>query len=117
MFLFSRLRYLAAALLAVMLFVAPAARADQSPVFGSATVSAMSNEAAQEVTAKGYYANYFGSLALDASYTAYIYNYYARYYAASNSANEQNWYLAAMNNGYNAYIYSYYAYVYSYYGM
>jgi len=77
----------------------------------------MSTEAAQEVTARGAYADYFGGLALDYSYTAYIYNYYARYVASANSATEQSWYLTASNYAYYAYLYSYYAYIYSAYGM
>lgn len=113
----SFMRHLAAAALALTLVFAPAAQAEQSPVFGSANIAAMSTEAAQGVTARGAWADYFGGLALDLSYTAYIYNYYARYVAASNSATEQNWYLVASNQAYYAYIYSYYAYLYSSWGM
>ncbi len=91
-------------------------QAERSPVFGSAEVTVMSPEAANEVTAKGYWADYYGYYAMDAAYTAYVYAYYARYYAAANSSTEQSWYYTAMLNAYNAYIYSYYAYLYSYYG-
>jgi hypothetical protein len=97
------------------LLAGPAA-AERSPVFGSAEVTVMSPEAANAVTAKGYWADYYGWYAMDAAYTAYVYAYYARYYAASNSGTEQSWYYTAMVNAYNAYIYSYYAYFYSYYG-
>lgn len=113
----SLIRHLAAVALAVSLTISPPAQAEQSPVFGSATVTAMSHEAAQEVTARGVYADYYGGLALDYAYTAYIYSYYARYVAAPNSATEQNWYMTAMNNAYAAYIHSYYAYLYSAWGM
>lgn len=92
--------------LALSLFAMPPAQSERSPVFGSASVATMSTAAAQAVTAKGFWADYFGTLAVNSAYTAYIFAYYARFIAASDSPTAQNWYLSAMNNSYNAYIYS-----------
>jgi len=58
----------------------PTASAAQSPVFGSANVALLTTDAAKKVTAKGYYANYYGSLALTYLYYGYLYQYYAYYY-------------------------------------
>lgn len=93
------------------------ASADRSPVFGQAEVSVMAPEAANAVTARGAYADYYGYYAVENAYSAYIYAYYARYYAAANSTTEQNWYYTAHQYAYYAYLYSYYAYYYSFYRM
>lgn len=95
----------------------PAQASERSPVFGRAQVSTMSSAQTRNVTARGYYANYYGSLAVDNAYNSYIYAYYARYYAATNSSTEQSWYYTAHSYAYYAYLYSYYAYLYSYYGQ
>ena len=92
------------------------AQADRSPLFGNAEVAVMSSEAADQVTAKGYYSDLYGQYAVENAYYAYLYSWYARYYFAANSTTSTNYYYYAHQNAYYAYLYSYYAYVYSYYG-
>lgn len=99
---------------AVALAVPPSlATAERSPIFGSATVQAMSDAATRDITARGFWANHFGSAAVSHAYNAYVYAFYARNYAVSDSYTEQAWYSIAMNNAYYAYLYSYYAMIYS----
>lgn len=105
-----------AALALVPALAVGAARAEQSPVFGNAEVAPMTGAAAAQVTAKGYYADYYGSLGVDYAYQSYLNAYYGLYYAASNSASEQSYYSTASTYAYYAYIYTYYAYYYSVYG-
>lgn len=93
------------------------AQAERSPIFGSATVEALSPEAARDITARGAWANYYGGLAVSYSYTAYVFAYYARYFAVSNSAQEQSWYGTAAWHAYYAYIYATWAQSYSAWGM
>ena len=97
------------------LLVLPAAtlQAERSPIFGSATIEALSIEAARDITARGFWADHFGAAAVTHAYNAYIFAYYARYFAVSNSSNETSWYLTASNNAYHAYIYAYWASIYS----
>lgn len=87
--------------------------AERSPVFGGASVETLSVAASRDITARGALANHFGSAAVSHAYTAYIYAFYARNYAVSNSATEQSWYMTASNNAYYAYIYAYNAWHYS----
>lgn len=61
-------------------------RAERSPVFGAAAIEAISPEAARDITARGYWADYYGGLSVTFAYTAYIYSFYARNYAVTNSA-------------------------------
>lgn len=96
---------------------APIATAEQSPIFGSARIEAMSDAASRDISARGYWANYYGSAAISNAYNAYIYAFYARNYATANSATEQSWYATAHQAAYNAYAYSYLAYYYSTLGM
>lgn len=91
--------------------------AERSPVFGSATVEALSIEASRDITARGAWADYFGNLAISYAYSAYIYAFYARYYGGSNTATEKAWYDTATSHAYHAYIYSWYASIYSAAGM
>jgi len=93
------------------------ARAEQSPVFGAASIEAMSQAAARDITARGYWANYFGNLSITYAYQAYIYSFYARNYATTNSVNEQNWYGSASQNALLAYTYAAWAQYYSSVGM
>lgn len=90
-----------------------AIHAERSPVFGSATVQALSLDASRDITARGAWADYFGNLAISNAYSAYIYSFYARYYGGSNTATEKAWYDAASLHAYHAYIYSLYASAYS----
>jgi len=99
--------------LSLMILPVAPLQAERSPIFGSASIQALSTEAARDITARGFWADHFGAMAVSAAYTSYIYAYYARYFAASNSATETNWYWAASNNAYWAYVYAYYAAVYS----
>ena len=92
-------------------------RAERSPVFGAAAVEAISQDAARDITARGFWADYFGSLTVTYAYTAYIYAFYGRNYAVTNSANEQSWYGTAALNAYHAYIYAAWAQYYSSVGM
>lgn len=94
----------------------PVAQAEQSPIFGSAQVTTLSNADAQNVTARGYYANLYGSYGIDYAYYSYLYGYYGRYYSAANSSTEQAYYYYASNYASYASQYFYYAYYYSYYG-
>lgn len=80
--------------------------ADRSPIFGGATIEAISQEAARDITARGDLANHFGALAVSYAYTAYIFAFYARYYSVSNSWQEQSWYGAAAWYAYYAYLYA-----------
>ena len=105
-----------AALVALAVALGQPVAAEQSPVFGQAELSPMDRSEAAQVTARGYWADYYGSLGMDNAYSAYLYSYYAYSYAWSNSYNEYNWYLTASNYAYSAYLYNYYAYYYSYYG-
>lgn len=93
------------------------AQADRSPIFGSATIEALSHEAARDITARGDWANYYGGLAVSFAYSSYIFAYYARYFAVSNSAQEQNWYAVASNHAYYAYLFAAWAQAYSAAGM
>lgn len=101
--------------LVTSLSIAPLAstQAERSPVFGSATVEALSLEASRDIMARGFWADYHGNLAISFAYTAYIYAFYARYYAGSNTANERAWYEVAMSQAYWAYINAWYAMIYS----
>lgn len=90
-----------------------AIQAERSPVFGSATVQAMSIDASRDITARGAWADYFGNLVISFAYSAYIYAFYARYYGGSNTPTEKAWYDAAGLYAYHAYIYSLYASAYS----
>lgn len=112
---FSRL-WLAASLTLAALFQTPA-WADRSPIFGGATIEAISQEAARDITARGDLANYFGGLAVSFSYSAYVFAFYARYYSASGSWQEQSWYTAAAWYAYYAHLYSAWAAAYSAAGM
>ena len=104
---------LAAALALVPVLADGPARAEQSPIFGTAQVTPLSGAAAAQVTAKGYYADYYGTLAYENAYNAYLYSYYGLYYSSPNSATEQSYYSTASSYAYNAYIYAYYASYYS----
>jgi hypothetical protein len=104
--------WLAASLTLAAIFQTPA-WADRSPIFGGATIEAISQEAARDITARGELANYFGGLAVSYAYTAYIFAFYARYYSVSNSVQEQSWYGAAAYYAYYAYIFSAWAQHYS----
>ncbi len=108
-----KLKFLMAAGLILVTLTLNPLQAERSPIFGSASIQALSVEAAQDITARGFWADHFGAIAVSLSYNAYIYAYYARYFAGSNTANETNWYWAASNNAYWAYIHAYYAAVYS----
>lgn len=103
--------------LAVLLSPAPASTAERSPIFGQASVEALSQSAARDITARGALADYYGSAAVTHAYVAYIYAFYARNYAVSNSATEQSWYNTASQNAYYASVYAYYAATYSAAGM
>lgn len=91
--------------------------AERSPVFGHATLETLSTEASRDIMARGDWANYYGNYAVSFSYQAYIYSFYARYYAVSNSSTEQAWYAAASYYAYYAYIFASYAQSYSAAGM
>jgi len=56
------------------LLVLPAAtlQAERSPIFGSATIEALSIEAARDITARGFWADHFGAAAVTHAYNAYI---------------------------------------------
>ena len=97
---------------AIFLSAAPL-QAERSPIFGSASIQALSIEAARDITARGFWADQFGAEAVNLAYTAYIFAYYARYFAVANSATEASWYMTAASNAYSAYIYAYYASIYS----
>lgn len=103
--------------LAVLLLPATASAAERSPIFGQASVDTLSQSVARDIMARGALADHFGSAAVTHAYVAYIYAFYARNYAVSNSATEQSWYNTASLNAYYAYIYAYYAAVYSAAGM
>ena len=98
---------------ALALLAAPVAQAEQSPIFGTAAVTPMSSADARAVTARGYYADYFGSIGIDYAYSSYLYGLYARYYSYPNSYSEQYWYSSAQNYASTASSYFYYAYYYS----
>ncbi len=85
---------------------APVATADRSPIFGSAMVEAMSESAARDITARGFWADTNGIAAVNFAYNAYIYAFYARHFAVSGSANEQAWYAAAAWYAYHAYLHA-----------
>jgi len=108
-----KLKFLTAVGLGVMVLSATSLKAERSPVFGTASIQALSTEAARDITARGILADHHGALAVTLAYNAYIFAFYARYFAVSNSANEFNWYWTAMNNAYWAYIHAYYAAIYS----
>lgn len=91
--------------------------AERSPVFGHAALETLSQSASRDITARGALANHYGSAAVTHAYVAYIYAFYARNYAVSNSATEQSWYSTASLNAYYAYIYAHYSSVYSAAGM
>jgi hypothetical protein len=97
--------WLAASLMLAALLQTPA-WADRSPVFGGAAIEAISQEAARDITARGFWANTNGLAAVNFAYNAYIYAYYARYFAPSGSATEQSWYAAASWYAYHAYLYA-----------
>jgi len=99
--------------LGVLFLSAAPLQAERSPIFGSASIQALSIEAARDITARGYWADQFGAAAVNLAYTAYVYAYYARYFAVSNSATEASWYMTASNNAYWAYVYAYWASIYS----
>lgn len=111
------LRFVLALCLALATLPVTAPRAERSPVFGSAAIAAISQEAARDITARGIWADYYGGISATFAYTAYIYAFYARNYAVSNSATEQAWYGTAAANAYNAYIYASWAQYYSSIGM
>jgi lipocalin len=98
---------------ALLLLPVESIAAERSPIFGQASVEPMSQAASRDITARGALANHYGSAAVTHAYVAYIYAFYARNYAVSNSATEQSWYMTASNNAYYAYIYAYYASIYS----
>jgi hypothetical protein len=98
------------------LLTAPAL-AERSPIFGGATIEAIPREAAREITARGELANHYGAYAASYAYHAYIFAFYARYYAPSNSWQEQNWYGASAWYAYHAYLFSSWAQAYSQAGM
>ena len=91
--------------------------AERSPVFGGATVEAISREAARDVTARGEFANAWGSLAASYAYNAYVFAFYARHFSVPNSVQEQNWYATAAWYAYHAYLFSVWAWSYSQSGM
>ena len=103
--------------LAVLPLPVPAGASDRSPIFGEAAVETISRSAARDITARGALADHYGSAAITHAYVAYIYAFYARNYAGSNSATEQSWYNTASLNAYYAYIYAHYAAIYSAAGM
>lgn len=98
------------------ILVAPAL-AERSPVFGRATIEAIPADVARDITARGDLANFYGAHAASYAYSAYVFAFYARYYAASNSWQEQNWYGAAAWYAYYAYVFSTWAQAYSQAGM
>jgi len=108
-----KLKFVTAIGLGLMVLSATSLRAERSPVFGTASIQALSTEAARDITARGFWADYHGAIAVTLAYNAYIYAYYARYFAVSNSANETSWYWTASNNAYWAYVNAYYAAIYS----
>ena len=104
-----KIKFVVAIGLSLVALVATPLQAERSPIFGAASIQAMSVDAARDITARGFWADFYGGLAVTFAYNAYIYGYYARYFAVSNSANEQAWYWAATNNAYYAYLYFFYA--------
>ena len=93
------------------------AYAERSPIFSTSSVEILTDAASSDISARGAYADYFGSAAISMGYTGYIYAFYARNYAVSNSATEQAWYSTATTHFYYAYVFFYYALVYSQAGM
>lgn len=108
---------MAATVLSLLLPPLVPIHAERSPVFGTASIESLSSEAARDIMARGELANYYGNLAISYSYTAYIYAFYARYYAGSNTWNEKHWYEIATHFAYHAYIMSWHAAYYSSLGM
>jgi hypothetical protein len=100
------IRFYAFASLALATMLPLPTLAERSPIFGSAAIEALSQDAARDITARGDLANHFGGLAVSYAYTAYVFAFYARHYAPSNSALEQSWYGAAAYYAYWAYLYS-----------
>lgn len=94
-----------------------AADAERSPVFGSATIEALSPEAARDITARGFWADHYGAMAVSYAHTAYVFAYYGRHFSVSNSAQEQSWYGAAAFHAYHAWMYSIWAQSYSSWGQ
>ena len=103
--------------LSLMVLPANPVQAERSPIFGSARIEALSIDSARDITARGILADWHGAITVNLAYTAYIYSYYARYFAVSNSVNEANWYMTAANNAYWAYVHAYWASLYSTWGM
>jgi hypothetical protein len=101
-------------------FVALASRpalSERSPIFGTATIEAISADAARDITARGELANFYGNLAISHAYHAYIFAFYARHFAAPNSAQEQSWYATAAWYGWTTYLFASWAQGYSSAGM
>lgn len=92
-------------------------QAERSPVFGTADVAVMTTEAANDVTAQGYYANYYGYYAYLYGYYGYYYAYLGRYAYGANTSSETNAYYYSYIYLNAATSYAYYAYLYSYYRM
>jgi len=112
-----KLKFVIAIGLSLLVLSAAPIQAERSPIFGSAAIEALSSDAARDITARGFWADHHGALAVNLAYNAYIYAYYARFFAVSNSATEASWYMSASNNAYWAYINAYWASVYSTWGI
>ncbi|UPY36158.1 hypothetical protein [Sediminicoccus sp. KRV36] len=112
-----KLRLIAATVLFLAALPFVPIRAERSPVFGTAAIEALSLEASRDITARGATADYYGGLAVSYSYTAYVYSFYGRYYAGSNTPSEKSWYETAAFYAYYAYIFSHHAAYYSGIGM
>lgn len=111
------IRFFVAIGLSIAALLPMPAQAERSPIFGSAAIEAMSPEAARDITARGAWANYYGGIAVNYAYTAYVFAYYARYYSVSNSSQEQNWYASSAWYSYYAWVYATWAQSYSAAGM
>ena len=104
-------KLLSALCVAATLALAPAAMAsEKSPIFGSAKAEVTSKVENKNIVGKGYYADYYGSVGLNDAYNAYIYGYYGYYGYGS------DYYFAASDAAYSAYVNFYYAGVYEFYG-
>ncbi len=104
-------------IITVATFLAAPASAERSPIFGGATIEAISPEAARDITARGAWADHYGGQAVSFAYQAYIFAYYARFFAGANSSNEQAWYGAAAWYSYHAFLFATWAQSYSQLGM
>lgn len=95
------------AIVACLLFAAPqyaSASTASNPVFASAKVNVLTTDGAKHVTAKGALANYYGSLALNNLYYAYLYQYYAYYYNGSYGYYATQYALNGAAYAYTAYV-------------